>query len=125
TPTPVPSPPPAEAVAATLTPTPTVIPTPTPTPAVATGTQAELRVWLAVRDCFVPPPAPERFRAYQDRADRWIVEGRMEPDRTNRQDEDETIFFGLWLVDRDTGRITPHDALARRTRDNRFCFAEP
>jgi hypothetical protein len=125
TPTPVPIPTPDVASQLASTRPPAVMPTPTSTPMVANDAHAEVRVWLAVRDCFAPPPDRESFRAYQDRADLWIVEGRMEPRGTTRQENDPTVFYGLWIVDRDTGRIAGHDNLAKRIQQDRFCYLEP
>ena len=113
--TPTPTPTPSATPAPTFTPT----PPPTPTPVVATGEQARVRVWVAVRSCFLPLPPLEVFASYQDQPDRWIVEGRAVGDASPK------IFYGLWLVDVATGAIAPSDAVAEITATNDSCFKEP
>ena len=115
TPTPTPTP--------TATPTPTPTATPTTTPMVGTEQQARLRVWIAVRSCFDPLPPLDVFTSYQDQPHRWIVEGRGELESLGG--ETETVTYGLWFVDVETGDITPSDRLARIAAANTSCFKEP
>ncbi|MCI0877963.1 MAG: hypothetical protein J4N78_03680, partial [Chloroflexi bacterium] len=117
TPTPTPTPTP------TATPTPTPTATPTTTPMVGTEQQARLRVWIAVRSCFDPLPPLDVFTSYQDQPHRWIVEGRGELESLGG--ETETVTYGLWFVDVETGDITPSDRLARIAAANTSCFKEP
>ena len=120
-PTATPLPTPTAIPVSTATPGPTSTPTPTltPAPVVATGEQARVRVWVAVRSCFYPPPPLEAFTAYQDQLDRWIVEGRAAEDAT------PAITYGLWLVDVKSGEVTSSDAVAQSTVMNQSCFMVP
>ena len=77
----------------------------------ATGEQARLRVWLAIYGCFDPAPAFDSFSAYQDSPGRWVVEGTQ-----------ETLSYGLWLVDAGTGALTPYGQTAEGIAANTACF---
>ena len=80
----------------------------------ATGEQARLRVWLAIYGCFDPAPAFDSFSAYQDSPGRWVVEGMQ-----------ETLSYGLWLVDAGTGALTPYGQTAEGIAANTACFRKP
>ena len=104
-------------------------------PAVVSDLQAEIRVWIAVYDCFpmavegesdIPTPNDDFFTAFQESPVRWVVEGKGETDRVvevtvTEQGVTETFtqgasplsYYGLWEVDTNTGTITARDAVAR------------
>ena len=129
----------AEKAAATC-----VLPAEAAFPAVVAALQAELLVWAAVYDCFefdYPKPRTTTFEAYQDNPQRWLVEGRDDviveveveivavdveggTTETFVEERQQTVFYGLWLVDTSTGAITPWDALARTTAFNP-CYQRP
>ncbi len=115
TPAPAPTPTPTRVPTATPSPTPTA----TSTAVAATGEQARLRVWVAIRSCFNTLPPLEVFTAYQDRPERWIVEGRA------TRDTGAAVTYGLWFVDVATGDITPSDFLAQRAAADQACFKNP
>ena len=112
--------------APTLIPTPTKIPTPTHTPLVSTGLQAELRVWLALRDCFSPLPTADSFTAYQDRPGRWLVEGKKETgENATINQEERAVSYGLWIVDSESGNLTAYDDLANGISRRSHCYEAP
>lgn len=104
-------------------------------PAVVSGKQAQLRVWIALYDCYpmpvegesdIPIPAAEYFASFQESPERWVVEGKAEVDRVvevevTEQGKTETFvegaapltYYGLWEVATGTGAITARDKLAR------------
>jgi len=82
-----------------------------------TGERAELRVWAAVYDCFVPTPDRASFKAYGGSPQVWLVEGRATVGLI-------TVYYGLWLVDARTANITAWDSLAVSTAPN-SCFKAP
>ncbi|MBI4329055.1 MAG: hypothetical protein HY685_04220 [Chloroflexi bacterium] len=90
----------------TATPVPTAAPTPTriPTLAVQSAEEARLRVWRSTYDCFTPPAPLTAFSAYAERPGLWLVEGKQ-----------GTTFYGLWLVEADTGEIIAWDERAKAT----------
>ena len=105
-------------------------------PAVVSGEQAQLRVWIAIYDCYplpqettspLPRPASGVFTAYQESLQRWVVEGvllttlAVEVTQPAQGGGTETfieeritrVFYGLWEVDTNTGSITARDTDAR------------
>jgi len=107
-------------------------------PPVVTGEQAELRVWIAVYDCFDPRPERASFTVYVDNPQRWLVEGRGEETvevlvervvggttETFTEERTVTVYYGLWVVDATTAEITAWDQLARETTANEACYQTP
>ena len=96
---------PVALLATGLTPPVLLPPTATPIPpsAITTAGQAQLRVWIAVFNCYDHFPALESFTAYEDSPFRWVVEGKS-----------DITQYGLWLVDIQTGEISPADQLAEK-----------
>lgn len=85
---------------------------------------ARIKVWVTVRDCFFPVPGLEAFTAYQDRPNRWLIEGRSTS--TDAQEKTTTVTYGLWIIDAGTGIILPQDAMARSVSSGQSsCFSEP
>ncbi len=104
-------------------------------PAMVSGTQASLRVWIALYDCFplsvvgesdVPIPPDDFFTTFQESPERWIVEGKGETERqveitvteqgaseTFTEGATPTTYYGLWVVDTSSGRIAARDQAAR------------
>ena len=80
-------------------------------PGASTGLDASIIVWVATYDCFTPRPRLAVFTATQKDPRRWIVEGR----------DEGAVLYGIWIVDTDTGGITPQDQLASTT-EGRTCF---
>jgi hypothetical protein len=94
-------------------------------PPAVLGTQAELRVWAAVYDCFNHPQRTS-FTSYTDSPQRWLVEGRQEEVRDPLTGTVITPaeFFGVWTVDAVSGEIRPWDGEA----NGKFllsCFKSP
>lgn len=99
-------------------------------PVAMRGPQAALRVWMATYQCFNPPPPFDFFVGHLITPQRWIVEGR----EAKQEDADGFIvesssgetdkLYGFWLVDTDTGVISPWDFLAPQTAAN-SCFKQP
>ena len=91
-----------------------------------TPAQASLRAWLAVYECFEPPPKFEFFVGQQLTPQRWVVEGRevQEEEEFDIGPKKPDVLYGLWLVDTDTGQILPWDSLAILTA-GRSCFKQP
>ena len=94
-------------------------------PTVVAFEEASIRAWVAAYDCFTPHPPFEDFTARQEDPRQWIVEGRGTVDlevevtvetetgtETFTEIRTETAFYGLWLVDTETGRVTGADILA-------------
>ena len=112
-------------------------------PTVVSGDQARLRVWIALYDCYpetvigesdIPIPPEDFFQAFQESAERWVVEGKGETERVKEITQTEqgttetstvgatpVTFYGLWKVDTDTGDITALNARARNIIE-RNCF---
>ena len=95
------------------------LPAPASFPSAVTGEQAELRVWIAVYDCFAPRPKRTNFKVYVDNPQRWLVEGEEAATETT-----PTIYYGLWTVDTTTGALTPWDNLASATAV-KTCYHTP
>ena len=91
-------------------------------PVIITGEDANRAVWLAVYGCFDFPPAFENFTAYEDRSDRWIVEGRGVS--ATGDGSTGAVTYGLWIVDVRNGEVSPYDILARNLADGQ-CFNAP
>ena len=97
-------------------------------PAAMRASQAALRVWMATYQCFDPPPPFNYFVGHLITPQRWIVEGR----EAKEEDAEGFIIestqpdelYGFWLVDTDTGIISPWDRLAVETAA-RSCFKAP
>jgi len=95
-------------------------------PSTVQGPQAELRVWIAVYDCFGQPERSS-FRFYTDNPQRWLVEGRREAVYA-----EETglllqagALFGLWVVDAVNGEVKPWDDRAQATAADVSCYRTP
>ena len=108
-------------------------------PVVVSSEQARLRVWIAIYDCYpqpvpgqssIPIPPEDFFQAFQESAERWVVEGKgdveLEVEVTvTEQGVTETFteqitnltYYGLWEVDTDTGEITARDSFARAVQE--------
>ena len=105
-------------------------------PAVVSGEQAQLRVWIAIYDCYPRliegvghhhPPPIRRFHRLPGDPIRWVVEGLAETtlevtvDRpaqgggteTSTEERTQANSYGLWDVDTNTGAIFPLDQEAR------------
>ena len=98
-------------------------------PAAMRASQAALRVWMATYQCFDPPPPNNFFVGHLITPQRWIVEGREAKEKDAEGFIIETKvktdeLFGFWLVDTDTGVISPWDRLAIDTAA-RPCFKQP
>ena len=97
-------------------------------PVSLTAEQASLRAWMAVYQCFDPPPEFSSFVALQLTPQRWIVEGRKTVAEVDGQQESEPqieeAFYGFWQVDTDTGEIQPWDERAEVLAGT-ACFKQP
>ena len=105
-------------------------------PTVVTPEEASIRAWVAAYDCFTTHPLFSAFTTRQEDPRQWIVEGRGTVDievevtietgsgtETFTETRTETAFYGLWLVDTETGRVTGADILAATKAEN-SCFKE-
>ena len=105
-------------------------------PTVVTAEEASIRAWVAAYDCFTPHPLFGAFTTRQEDPRQWIVEGRGTVDlevevtvetgsgtETFTETRTETAFYGLWLVDTETGRVTGADILAATMAED-SCFKE-
>ena len=105
-------------------------------PTVVALEEAAIRAWVASYDCFTPHPLFGSFTTRQEDPRQWIVEGRgtvtLEVDvtveteggtETFTETRTETAFYGLWLVDTETGVVTGADILAK-TMAADDCFKE-
>jgi len=97
-------------------------------PAAMRASQAALRVWMATYQCFEPPPPFNFFVGHLITPQRWIVEGREAKEEDAEgfiiESTETDELFGFWLVDTDTGIISPWDQLAVATAA-RSCFKQP
>ena len=82
-------------------------------PTVVTAEEASILAWVAIYDCFTPHPTFESFTTRVEDPRRWVVEG-----RSAGATED---FYGLWLVDTETGSVSGLDNLAAAQVGN-ICF---
>ena len=87
-------------------------------PAVVTDEEASIRAWVATYDCFDPHPAFDSFTARQEDPRRWVVEGRATDVEAGTEE-----FYGLWVVDTETGRVSGMDNLGASQLGN-VCFKE-
>lgn len=105
-------------------------------PAAVTAEEASIRAWVAAYDCFTPHPDFLTFTTRQDDPRQWIVEGRGTVDtevdvevqtesgtETFTETRTQTVFYGLWLVDTETGEVSGLDNLAI-TQSQNFCFTQ-
>ena len=105
-------------------------------PAVVTSEEASIRAWVAAYDCFSPRPTFDAFTTRQEDPRQWIVEGRGTVEvevevtvdtgsgtETFTETRTQTAFYGLWLVDTETGRVRGLDNVARAQAVN-TCFKE-
>ena len=118
---------------------------PGPVPLEVNQEQAQIRVWMAVYNCFGnlnaarnPPPAYTDFAARAGSPQQWIVEGRREQTgdsgvtliRADGSTETAVLagtdaaIYGLWLVATDTGAITSWDDVAKET-ETKTCYQPP
>ena len=101
--------------------------------------QARLRVWIAIYDCYPQPvlgesdkpiPPEDFFQAFQESAERWVVEGKGDVElevevtttelgatETFTETLENLTFYGLWEVDTDTGQITARDSEAKSIQE--------
>ncbi len=97
-------------------------------PAAMRASQAALRVWMATYQCFDPPPPFNYFVGHLITPQRWIVEGREAKEEDAEgfiiESTETDKLFGFWLVDTNTGIISPWDQLAVDTAA-RSCFKQP
>ncbi|MCH7607965.1 MAG: hypothetical protein IIC94_05295 [Chloroflexi bacterium] len=105
-------------------------------PAAVTAEEASILTWVASYDCFTPHPLFGAFVTRVEDPRRWVVEGRgtqvVEVEvtvetgsgtETFTETRTETAFYGLWLVDTETGQVTGADILAAAmARDS--CFKQ-
>ena len=105
-------------------------------PTVVTAEEASIRTWVAAYDCFTPRPLFDAFTTRQEDPRQWIVEGRgteeIEVDveivteggtETFTEIRTVTAFYGLWLVDTETGSVSGVDNLAIAMATD-ICFKE-
>ena len=91
-------------------------------PAVVSGEQAQVRVWVAVYDCYpsepdldeIPRPGSGAFTAFQESPVRWVVEGRatvtlevevvlgvQDGTESFTEERTSTVYYGLWMLIRE------------------------
>ena len=118
---------------------------PGPVPLAVNAEQAQIRVWIAVYNCFGdannardPRPTFENFTALASSPQEWIVEGRRQESsdstitliRADGSEEESTVAgtdganYGLWFVATDTGAITSWDDVAKET-ETKTCYQPP
>ena len=88
-------------------------------PAAVTGEEASILAWVATYDCFDPHPEFGSFTTRVEDPRRWVVEGRA----TSAEEGGAEEFYGLWLVDTETGRVSGMDNLAAAQVAN-ICFKQ-
>lgn len=105
-------------------------------PAAVTAQEASILTWVASYDCFTPHPLFGAFVTRVEDPRRWVVEGRGTVDldvevtvetesgtETFTETRTETAFYGLWLVNTETGRVTGADILAATMAED-DCFKQ-
>ncbi len=94
-------------------------------PAAVTAEEASILAWVASYDCFSPHPVFAAFITRVEDPRRWVVEGRGTVDiqvevenetesgiETFTETRTQTAFYGLWLVDTETGDVSSLNNLA-------------
>ena len=89
--------------------------------AAVTAKEASILAWVATYDCFSPHPEFVSFTTRVEDPRRWVVEGRTIPAEDEEEAAADPDFYGLWIVDTETGEVSGLDNLAIAQVDN-VCF---
>ena len=90
-------------------------------PAAVTAEEANILAWVASYDCFSPHPEFGSFTTRVEDPRRWVVEGRVTGGGEAEGEAVAEEFYGLWLVDTETGEVSGLDNLAAAQIAN-VCF---
>ena len=96
-------------------------PSPEQQSAAVTAEEASILAWVATYDCFSPHPEFVSFTTRVEDPRRWVVEGRTVSAEGEEEAAADPDFYGLWIVDTETGEVSGLDNLAIAQVDN-VCF---